>query len=301
MSAHDRSEVLSAPKSQLVLVTGATGQQGGTVARHLLKRGHHVRALVRDPHNPKLDGIRSQGVEAIQGSFDDEASVERAAKGVDAMFLMGTPFGGGAELEARQGKSAVDAAKRAGVPWLVYSSVGDADRKTGIPHFESKFEVEEHLRGSGIPHAISAPTSFMENFLSPWSLSSLREGKLTAGVSADRSIQMVALDDLGAFVTRLLENPSKFHGKRINVASDAASYAEAARTLSELFGRTLEYQRIPIEALRAQNADYAKMFEWFESSGYTADIEGLRREYPQVGWHRFRDWASRQSWPGIKP
>jgi uncharacterized protein YbjT (DUF2867 family) len=296
MSGTAKSKGSPAPKSQLVLVTGVSGQQGGRVARKLLDRGHRVRALTRKPQDPKLESFRSKGVELVQGDFNDGPSVERAAQEVDAMFLMGTPFGGGVEAEARQGMAAVDAAKRAGVPWLVYSSVGDADRRTGIPHFDSKFAVEEHLAKSGIPYAISAPTSFMENVLAPFSLANIQQGKLAAGTSPNRSVQSVALDDLAAFVTHLLEHPKEFRGKRINVASDSVTQAEVARVISELTGRKIEYQQIPIEALRAQNADYAKMFEWFERAGYTADIEGLRRNYPQVGWQRFREWAAHQKW-----
>jgi len=279
-----------------VLVTGVTGKQGGHVANHLLLRGHKVRALARDPTNPKLEAFRSKGVEVAQGSFDDPAAVRRAMTGVDAMFLMGTSFEAGPAAETRHGIAAVDAAKAAGVPWLVYSSVADADRQTGIPHFDSKFAVEEHLRGSGLPYAVHAPTYFMENVLAPFQLPGLKQGKLAMGLSPERSLQAVALDDIGAFVTHMLENPGHFRGKRINVASDALTGAEAARTLSEVSGRRIEYQQIPLTVLRSQSADFAKMLEWLENSGYTADVEGLRREYPQVGWHRYREWASGQDW-----
>jgi uncharacterized protein YbjT (DUF2867 family) len=283
-------------KPLLVLVTGAAGQQGGHVARALLARGHRVRALSRKPDSPKLQELLSKGVDVVAGAFDDPAAVGRAARGVDAMFLMGTSFEAGPTAETRQGVAAVDAAKDAGVPWLVYSSVADADRGTGIPHFESKFAVEEHLRRSGLPHAVSAPTSFMENLLAPFSLPGLRQGKIASGIAPGRGVQSVALDDLGAFVTHLIEHPSKFGGKRINVASDLVTGTEQARILSELTGRAFEYQQIPLEVLRQQNADYAKMFEWFERAGYTADIEGLRRDYPGVGWHRFREWATQHDW-----
>ncbi len=296
MSGSRAPHVRPASKPLRVLVTGISGHQGGHVARHLLGRGHHVRGLARNPENPKLGEIRSLGAEVVVGAFDDSAAIERAARGVDAMFLMGTSFEGGPEAETRQGTAAVDAAKRAGVPWLVYSSVGDADRRTGIPHFDSKYAVEEHLRRSGVAYAVDAPTSFMENFLQPFSVSGLKQGTTGAGTSPDRPIQMVALDDLGAFVVHVLENPSDFRGKRINIASDSVSQAEAARVLSEVTGRAIRYQQIPADAMRRQNADYAKMFEWFERDGYTADIEGLRREYPHVGWHRFRDWACQQPW-----
>ncbi|MGA7924184.1 MAG: NmrA/HSCARG family protein [Thermoplasmata archaeon] len=283
-----------AAKSLRILVTGVRGQQGGHVARHLLSRGHRVRGLARKSDDPAFKELRSRGVEIVEGGFDDPAVIERSAREVDGMFLMGTSFEGGPETEKRQGIRAVDAAKAAGVPWLVYSSVSDANHHTGIPHFESKYAVEQHLGNSGMAYAISAPTSFMENFRASFQLPSLRQGKLAAGVSPERPVQMVALDDLATFVTHILENPTHFKGKRINVASDELNETDVARTITELSGRKIEYQQIPAEILRAQNADLAKMYEWFERGGYTADIEGLRREYPGVGWQRFREWASHQ-------
>jgi uncharacterized protein YbjT (DUF2867 family) len=278
-----------------VLVTGITGNQGSHVASHLLARGHRLRALVRNSESPQVQEWRAKGVDPVVGDFENRSSLERAAQGVDAMFLMSTPAREGSR-EAAQGIAAVDAARSAGVPWLVYSSVACADRKTGIPHFDTKFAVEEYLRRSGVPFAIDAPTAFMENFVSPYSLPGLREGRLGGGTSPDRGVQMVALDDLGAFVRHLIEGPSKFRGRRIEVASDEVSQSQAARVISELSGRPIEYQRIPIETLRARNADTAKMLEWFEREHYTADIDGLRRDFPEIGWQRFPEWAARQDW-----
>ena len=92
------------------------------------------------------------------------------------MFLMGNSYEAGAKEETRQGIIAAEAAKAAGVGHLIYSSVADANKKTGIPHFESKYLVEKHVTGLGIPYTISAPVAFMENIVAPWSIGALRQG-----------------------------------------------------------------------------------------------------------------------------
>ena len=128
-------------KRRSVLVTGATGKQGGAVARQLIGKGHHVRALTRDPSKPAAQALAGLGAELAVGNLDDRASLERAIDGVDAVFAVATPFEEGTQAETQQGINVADAAIAAGVQ-LVYSSVANADRQTGIPHFDSKFAVE---------------------------------------------------------------------------------------------------------------------------------------------------------------
>ena len=159
-----------------VLVTGATGQQGGAVAHALLSRGHRVKALTRKPDSDAARRLASAGAEVVAGDLGDAASVVKAASGVDTMFLMGNSYEAGMEAETRQGIIAADAAKAAGIGHLIYSSVADADKETGIPHFESKYLVEKHVAGLGIPYTISAPVAFMENIVAPWSIGALRQG-----------------------------------------------------------------------------------------------------------------------------
>jgi uncharacterized protein YbjT (DUF2867 family) len=149
---------------RLILVSGATGQQGGAVARSLLGRGIGVRALTRDPEKPEAKELVDLGAEVASGDLEDRSSIERVLDGVHGVFSVQQSWETGVEGEIRQGVLLADAAKAAGVDHYVYSSVGSAHRETGIPHFESKWEVEEHVRGSGVPYTVLRPVFFMQNW-----------------------------------------------------------------------------------------------------------------------------------------
>jgi len=220
----------------------------------------------------------------------------RAARGVDAVYAMSTPYEQGAEKEIAQGITITDAAKAAGVAHLIYSSVASANRATGIPHFDSKYEVEKRLQSSRVPYTIVAPVFFMENLLQPWSLSSLRQGKLAMALPASRSLQQIAAADIGAFVAAVIERGDTVFGRRFDIAGDELTGEEAAAILSKVTGREVYYEGFPPDVLRAQSEDLALMFEWFDSTGYAADIESLRRDFPEVKWHTFEEWARKQDW-----
>jgi uncharacterized protein YbjT (DUF2867 family) len=279
-----------------ILVTGATGQQGGAVAHALLSRGHRVKALTRKPDGDNARRLASAGAEVVAGDLGDATSVLRAANGVDTMFLMGNSYEAGVEEETRQGILAADAAKAAGVGHLIYSSVADADKKTGIPHFESKYLVEKHVAGLGIPYTISAPVAFMENFVASWSIGALRQGTHAFAMPAKRALQLVAVADIGAFVAALVERRERVFGKRFDFAGDELSGEEQAKILSQAIGRPINYQEIPIAAARQQSEDAALMFEWFDRVGYDVDIPALQRDFPEVSWHSFAGWARKFDW-----
>ena len=135
-----------------VLVTGATGKQGGHLVRELLARGHSVRALTRKPESPAAAALAERGVTIVPGNFDDEGSLERAARGVDTVFAMSTPFEGGSKTETLEGINILRAASRVRVKHFVYSSVAGADRASGIPHFDSKFRGRE--RDTTLGHTV---------------------------------------------------------------------------------------------------------------------------------------------------
>jgi len=280
-----------------VLVSGATGQQGSTLARILLGRGHRVRAFVRRPDSFEAKELERLGAELAEGDFEEPSSIEAAARGMDALFIVATPFEAGMEAETRHGIAAADAAKAAGVEHLVYSSVADADKDTGIPHFDSKREVEKHIEGLCIPYTIVAPVYFMDNLLAPWTLPQLKEGRFPIALPSSRPLQQIALSDIASFTALVLENPKEFLDRRVDIASDELAGEEVAEILTRVTGQEIHYVELPLEQVRqAMGEDGARMFEWFDEVGYSADIEALRREHPEVRWHTFEEWAKEQDW-----
>jgi uncharacterized protein YbjT (DUF2867 family) len=284
-----------------VLVRGATGQQGGAVARVLLERGHGVRAFVRRPDSPEAKELERLGAELAEGDFEEPSTIEEAARGMGAAFVVATPFEAGTETEVRHGIAAADAAKAAGVGHLIYSSVASADQDTGIPHFDSKRKVEEHIEGLGVPYTTVAPVYFMENLLAPWTLPQLKEGRFPMALPSSRPLQQVAISDIAAFTAVVLENREEFVDRRVDIASDELSGERVAEVLTRVTGREIHYVELPLGQVRqAMGEDGAGMFEWFDQVGYSADIDALRREHPEVGWHTFEEWANEQDWNALQ-
>ncbi|MEH1943647.1 MAG: NmrA/HSCARG family protein [Nostoc sp.] len=279
---------------QLILVTGATGNQGGAIARHLLQRGKFkVRAMVRDQNKPAAQALQQAGAELVQGDFNDRASLDRAVQGVHGIFSM-QDFREGAEVEIRHGQALADAVKTAGIEHFVYSSVGSADRNTGIPHFNSKFQVEEHVRAIGLPYTILRPVFFFYNYNGMRSM--VESGTLFQPLSPDTKLQQLSEEDYGAMVAEVFERPADFINREIEVASVEMTMTEIAAAFSRVLGKNVAYQQIPFEAFEQQAGEEVTiMYRWFENVGYIADLAGLKRDFPQPtdfeSYLRGRGWA----------
>ncbi|PYY19301.1 MAG: nucleoside-diphosphate sugar epimerase [Acidobacteria bacterium] len=284
------------PIPRRILVTGATGKQGGTLARLLLSRGHQVRALTRNPNCEAATKLKKLGAEVARGSMEDSVSMTGAMRGIDAVFLVTTPFESGVEEEARQGRTVADAAANAGVGHVVYSSLPQVQTKTGIPFFDSKATIEGHITSLGIPYTILAPAFFMENLSGPYYVPGLHEGHLRVALSAACRLQMVSVEALASFAALVLEQRQAFAGKRIEIASDELTPTEVAQTLSRAIGRNISYCRTPIKEVRAWSADLATWYDWLDHIGTHIDIERLMSDYTQVDWQSLRSWAETQSW-----
>src|SRR5260370_36188936 len=229
-----------------VLVTGATGQQGGAVARALLARGHRVKALTRKPDSDAARQLVAAEGDLVTGDPGDTGSVLKAASGVGTVVTMGNSYEAGTEEEARQGIIAAEAAKAAGVGHLIYSSVADANKKTGIPHFESKYLVEKHVAGLGLPYTISAPVAFIENIVAPWSIGALRQGTHAFAMPPKRVLQLVAVADIGPVAAAFVERREQVFGTRFDFAGDELSGEEQAKILAHAIRHPINFQEIPI-------------------------------------------------------
>lgn len=268
-------------KSKLILVTGATGHQGGAALRHLRERGFSCRALTRDPAKPQARSLAGQGVEVARGDMEDPASLTRALDGVDGVYGVQTSQEAGVEAEIRQGIALVDAAKRLRISQFVYSSVAAADQRTGIPHFDSKFRIEERLRGTGMHFTILRPVFFMENWFGM--RQSIEDGALALPLSPSTRLQMIAVDDIGGFIAMSFERPGKWKDRTFELAGDELSMAEIAAALGRASGREVEYRQIPWDEFEARaGREMTTMYRWFEDHGYHVDIGAVRQEYPRL-------------------
>jgi len=263
-------------QTKLILVTGATGQQGGAVAKALLEKGQKIRVMTRNPE--KAAALAKAGAEVVKGDLTNQVDVQSALKGVQGVFAMSTPFEAGMDAEVRQGTMLADAAKQDGVAHYVYTSVGSADRKTGIPHFETKWKVEQHIRQIGLPATILRPVFFMENFGTYFPPS--KEGVLAVPVRLSTKLQVIALKDIGEFGAAAFLNPNKFLGQVIDLAGDELTMPEVATHLSRTKGRQIQFQQIPDDQVeKLMGHDFALMFRWFNEVGYSVDIPALRQRY----------------------
>lgn len=265
-----------------ILVTGATGSQGGAVARHLLARGtFSVRAMTRNPEQPAAGALREAGGEVVPGDFEDPASLRRALDGAYGAYSVQNSWEAGVEAEVEQGIRFGEVAREAGVRHLVYSSVGGAERETGIPHFESKWEIENHIRRLDLPATILRPVWFMQNWELPDLRGSILSGNLPQPLSPDTSLQQVSVDDVGAFAALAFDRPDRWIGKALELAGDELTMRETARAFGEVLDSHIEYVQVPWGDFREEaGPETAVMYEWLEEAGYRADIHRLREIHP---------------------
>jgi uncharacterized protein YbjT (DUF2867 family) len=273
-----------------VAVIGGTGQQGRSTIAALLERDIPVRALVRNPDSPAARALTAAGADVVRADQEDVESLEEALTDVGSLFYM-TTFEGpdGTDGEVRRGRAVAEAAARAGVPRVVYSSVGGAERDTGIPHFESKFRVEKHLE-TLVPSTILRPVFFMENLVPQLTPDENGEIVIRMPMPGDVPVQMIAVRDIGRAAAQLLIDPDSIDGDAVEVAGDELTLDQVAALAGEILGIPARFETIPLEYL-GDDEDLKAMFRWFAAgSAYRADLAHSRSLIP--GINDLRSWMT---------
>src|ERR1700757_1130175 len=273
-----------------ILITGVTGNQGGAVAQALQGTGFYLRGLTRKPDSQQAAALARNGIDIVKGDLDDEATLRGALAGAWGVFGVQNAGEAGVEREEAQGKRLATLAREAGVQHYVYTSVGSADKRTGVPHFDSKWRIEETVRDLRFPsHVILRPVFFMENLLAPFSL---QGSTLGWALGPATRLQMIAVDDIGWGGARAFTDAA-LNRREIDLAGDVQTMPEAADILTEALGRPIAFAQTPIEQVRQYSTDTALMLQWFEHIGFSADIAGLEREFGRA-LTKLPDWARRQ-------
>ena len=281
-------------RDKMILVSGATGRQGGACARSLLQLGCQVRILTRDPGNSFARELADMGAMISKGSFDDSASLKQALQGCYGAFSVQDFYTAGLDGEVRQGKAFADAALDAGVQHFIYSSVDSADKNTGIPHFETKWRIEQHISSLGLPWTVLRPVFFMDNFTSPNLKSDILKGTLSLPMPPDRPLQMIAVCDIGEFAALCFSKGSECLGQAYGLAGDQLTMTQAVSQFSQVLGKTVRFVQPPMDQLRKSNPEVATMFQWFNDVGYSVNIDRVRKLYPRL--LTFNTWLKQSEW-----
>lgn len=285
--------------TRVVVVAGATGTQGGAVARELNNRGYAVRGLTRNPDSDTARALRALGIEMVRGDFDDADSLDAALAGAYGAFSVQQYRGVGVDGEIRQGKAFADAAKRAGIEHFVYTSVAKATLGTGVPQFESKLIIEDYIRTLDIPFTIIRPASFMSTFESARA-ATIAAGEFWGPLPPGLARVYIAPRDIGRFAAEAFDNPQKWLGTASSIAGDRISYADIAAAMSRVTGTMIEYHQIPWEDYSATATETAISRErWYMENTDPVDVDALRSEYPWL--LSFEDYLRESGWGSPLP
>ncbi len=268
-----------------ILVIGATGNQGVAVVQALLKTDFALRAFVRthapnQPQNPKIHKLKEQGIEIMEGDLDDFDSLTHAMNGCYGVFSVINFQDGGVAKEEARGKRVADAAKKTGIEHFVYSSVGGADRSSGVPHFESKWHVEQHIRKLALASSIIRPTTFMTNLMEMPAAMRFIALSMSRGAFAEKPLQMIAVQDIGKWAAHMFLHPERYISRAVEIAGDEVTFSQTVSAYTRVYGKTPGSMRFPSSLFSM--GDLGKMFTWITKYGYQADLTMNRAEIPDL-------------------
>ncbi len=266
-----------------ILVTAATGSQGGATTRHLLQTGWRVRGLTRNPNSKRAQALAKTGVELCDGNMGDREALERALDGVYGVYAVTDFLRNGIDAEIVHGKLIADVSSSAGVKHLVFASVAAADRQTGVPHFDSKWQIEQHIAQLGLPATILRPTIFMEDLTEMKYFPIIGWGMMPKTIGLRQPVDWIAVDDIGAVAAAVFAKPEVYIGQRLVLSGDTQSIAEARSIFKRVNGRAPFGLPMPAGLFgRMVSKDLLAMWYWLSRNTFDADVEAVRKIYPGV-------------------
>lgn len=275
-----------AEQNRMIVVTGATGLQGGAVARRLRDNGWQVRAVTRSPRSEKARALAALGMEVVQADLNDLASLSPVFAGAYGVFSVQNPMISGMEGEIRQGKHVAEAARQYGMEHLVYASAGIGVTETGIPSWESKQVVEGHIRSIGIPYTFLRPMAFMELMtdkkffpqIAAWQV-------MPAMMGSSRKLPWLSAEDVGVIAARAFEETERFVGQELQLLSDVQSIDECREIYRDVVGRNPPRFPMPawiFERFGFVGKDLSTMWRWLRTGVVDLDPEPTRQIHPEA-------------------
>jgi uncharacterized protein YbjT (DUF2867 family) len=287
---------MSIAEQRIIVVTGATGLQGGAVTRHLLQDGWRVRALTRDAVSKSAQTLVALGAEVVQGNMDDPASLRPIVAGAYGVYSVQNPFIGGPEAEVRQGKHVAEVAKDSGVQHLVYGSAGTGRQGTGVPSWETKLRVESHMKALALPLTILRPMAFMELMTHKKFFPAMAVWRVMPKLMGEsRPLGWLCVDDLAAIAARAFAEPQRFIGKELTLASDVQSLSECRALYREVMGTRPPQVPIPswlFERFGFVGRDLTTMWRWLRTGAIDLDTAPTRTILPAA--RTVHAWLSQQ-------
>ncbi len=263
-------------------MTGGTGNQGGAVARNLVQQGFTVKVLTRNIESPKSQNLKNLNIELINGDLNNTDTFREHLKDIYGIFSVQS-FENGVDKEMNQGIALADLGKEINIKHFLYSSVFAANLNTGVPHMDSKFKIENHIRQIGLPFTILRPTSLYENFLIPQVKKGILKGKLVQPINRNTVQQYIASEDIGKAAAKIFQNNDNYLGKTIPLATEQLTMQEVADIFSKVLKKKIVYKKLPafITKLFMGNSLF-KMFKWMNEKSVCSieDVTLTRKEFP---------------------
>ena len=264
-------------KNKIILVTGATGKQGGATARSLIKAGVKVRALTRKPESSSANALRTLGIEVVKGNLNDINSLEPAMQGVYGVFSV-TNFWemGTGKKEVIQNKNLTDLAKKHNVQHFVFASIARCDDNPNLAHFVTKYECEKYIQSSGLPYTFLRAVYFMDNLKPNDQGATINWAVLPSILGTKTTLQMISTADIGWFAANSFLHPEEYLNKTMDIAGDEVTYPQLLEAYKNVFNTEPKKSNLMKFIVMNMMPELRKMMNWYREPRFKADIKHLK-------------------------